>query len=43
MRRLGGGRFAQALAAACFLVAPFFLAFSTYLSMNPVEVLIWGI
>jgi hypothetical protein len=41
-RRLGGGRFAQALAAVCVLVAPVFLAFSTYLSMNPVEALVWA-
>jgi len=41
-RRLGGGRFAQALAALCVLVAPVFLAFSTYLSMNPVDVLVWA-
>ncbi len=40
-RRLGGGRFAQALAALAILVAPVFLAFSSYLSMNPVEPLIW--
>jgi hypothetical protein len=41
-RRLGGGRFAQGLAAVCVLVAPVFLAFSTYLSMNPVEAVIWA-
>jgi 4-amino-4-deoxy-L-arabinose transferase-like glycosyltransferase len=41
-RRLGGGRFAQALAAVCILVAPVYLAFSTYLSMNPVDVLVWA-
>jgi Dolichyl-phosphate-mannose-protein mannosyltransferase len=41
-RRLGGRRFAQALAAVCVLAAPVFLAFSTYLSMNPVEALIWA-
>jgi hypothetical protein len=41
-RRLGGGRFAQALAALCVLVAPVYLAFSTYLSMNPVEALLWA-
>lgn len=41
-RRLGGGRFAQGLAALCVLVAPVFLAFSTYLSMNPVEALLWA-
>ncbi len=40
-RRLGGGRFAQALAALSVLAAPVFLAFSSYLSMNPVEPLIW--
>jgi len=40
-RRLGGGRFAQGLAAICVLVAPVFLAFSSYLSMNPVEPMIW--
>jgi hypothetical protein len=40
-RRLGGGRLAQGLAALCVLVAPVFLAFSSYLSMNPVEPLIW--
>lgn len=41
-RRLGGGRFAQALAALCVLVAPVYLAFSTYLSMNPVDALVWA-
>jgi len=41
-RRLGGQWFAQALAAVCVLVAPVFLAFSTYLSMNPVEAVIWA-
>jgi hypothetical protein len=41
-RRLGGGRFAQALAAVVVLAAPVYLAFSTYLSMNPVDVLVWS-
>jgi hypothetical protein len=41
-RRLGGGRFAQVLAAVCVLVAPVYLAFSTYLSMNPIDALIWA-
>jgi len=41
-RRLGGGRFAQVLAAVCILVAPVYLAFSTYLSMNPIDALIWA-
>ncbi len=40
-RRLGGGRFAQALAALSVLAAPVFLVFSSYLSMNPVEPVIW--
>jgi hypothetical protein len=40
-RRLGGGRFAQALAALVVLTAPLFLAFSSYLSMNPIEPLFW--
>ncbi len=41
-RRLGGRRFAQVLAAVCVLFAPVYLAFSTYLSMNPVEALVWA-
>ena len=41
-RRLGGGRFAQGLAAVSIFVAPVFLAFSTYLSMNPIEALVWA-
>lgn len=40
--RLGGRRFAQSLAAVCVLVAPVFLLFSTYLSMNPIEAVIWA-
>jgi hypothetical protein len=40
-RRLGGGRFAQALAALSVLAAPVFLFFCTYLSMNSIEPLIW--
>jgi hypothetical protein len=41
-RRLGGGRFSQVLAAVCVLVAPVYLAFSTYLSMNPIDALVWA-
>ncbi len=41
VRQLGGGRFAQALAAMAVLLAPFYLAFGSYLSMNSVEPLLW--
>ena len=41
VRQLDGGRFAQALAAVAVLVAPFYLAFDSYLSMNSVEPLLW--
>lgn len=40
-RQLGGGRFAQALAALAVLVAPFYLSFGSYLSMNSIEPLLW--
>jgi len=40
-RALGGGRFAQALAALAIVAAPAYLAFNSYLSMNSVEALIW--
>jgi hypothetical protein len=40
-REWGGGRFAQGLAALSLLTAPVYLAFSSYLSMNAVEPLIW--
>ena len=38
---LGGGRFAQALAAIAALFAPGFLAFDSFLSMNAFEPLFW--
>ncbi|MGB8413631.1 MAG: glycosyltransferase family 39 protein [Candidatus Binatus sp.] len=41
VRHLGGGRFAQALAVVAVLVAPFYLSFDSYLSMNSVEPLLW--
>jgi hypothetical protein len=41
-RELGGGRFAQILAALVALVAPGFLVLCSYLSMNAIEPLIWG-
>jgi len=41
VRQLGGGRFAQTLAALAVLLAPFNLSFGSYLSMNSVEPLLW--
>src|SRR5262249_44045288 len=41
-RELGGGRFAQILAALVAFLAPGFLAFCSYLSMNSIEPLVWG-
>jgi hypothetical protein len=38
---MGGGRFAQALAALAVLVAPMFLVFHHWLTMNAFEPLIW--
>lgn len=40
-RELGGGRFAQFLAAAAILLAPAYLAFDSFFSMNAFEPLIW--
>lgn len=40
-RELGGGRFAQGLAALCVLLAPGFLALDHFLSMNTFEPLFW--
>ena len=41
VRELGGGRFAIALASACVIVAPAFLALHTVLTMNAFEPLFW--
>jgi hypothetical protein len=41
VRQLGGGRFAQFLAALAVALAPGVLAFESYLSMNAVELVIW--
>lgn len=41
VRQLRGGRFAQALAALAVLLAPFYLSFGSYLSMNSIEPLLW--
>ena len=40
-RELGGGRFAQFLAAAAILLAPAYLAFDSFFSMNAFEPLLW--
>jgi hypothetical protein len=40
-RRLGGGTFAQSLAALAMAVAPGFLIFCGFYSMNPFESLLW--
>jgi hypothetical protein len=40
-RELGGGTFAQFLAALAILLAPAYLAFDSFLSMNAFEPLIW--
>jgi hypothetical protein len=40
-RELGGGRFAEFLAALAILLAPAYLAFDSFLSMNAFEPLIW--
>jgi hypothetical protein len=40
-REVGGGRYAQGLAAATALFAPAFLAFDSFLSMNAFEPLFW--
>jgi hypothetical protein len=40
-RELGGRRFAQALAALAALLAPLYLAFGSFLSMNAFEPVLW--
>jgi hypothetical protein len=40
-RELGGGRFAQLLAGTTTLLAPVYLAFGSFLSMNAFELLFW--
>ena len=42
-RALGGGRFAQGLAALAVLTAPVYLASSTILNMNPFDQLSWSL
>jgi len=40
-RELGGGKFAQFLAAFCVLIAPIYLTFDSFFSMNSFEPLFW--
>jgi hypothetical protein len=42
-RELGGGRFAQFLGGVTILLAPAYLAFDTFLSMNAFEPLFWTV
>jgi len=42
-RRLGGGRFAQILAALAALCSPLFLGIDGFYSMNALEVLFWAV
>jgi 4-amino-4-deoxy-L-arabinose transferase-like glycosyltransferase len=42
-RQLGGGRFAQDLAALAVLVAPTFLVFGTWISMDAFDQLFWAL
>jgi hypothetical protein len=40
-RELGGGRFAQFFAAFCVLIAPIYLTFDSFFSMNSFEPVFW--
>jgi 4-amino-4-deoxy-L-arabinose transferase-like glycosyltransferase len=42
VRELGGGRFAQFLGALVVVFAPGYLIFCSYLSMNSIELVVWG-
>ena len=42
-RRLGGGRFAQGLAAISFLIAPHYLRLGTFLNVPSFEVFYWSL
>lgn len=42
-RKLGGNRFAQAMAAVAVIIAPIFLALNTFYSMNAFDILFWTI
>ena len=42
-KELGGGIFAQSVAAICIIIAPIYLAFNTYYSMNSFDVFFWAL
>jgi 4-amino-4-deoxy-L-arabinose transferase-like glycosyltransferase len=42
-RRLGGGVFAQTLAALCALLSPQYLGTNHYFSMNSLDILLWTV
>lgn len=42
-RELGGGRFAQALTCLVFLLAPIYIAMSTFFSMNVFDFFFWSL
>jgi hypothetical protein len=43
VRRLGGGKFAQALAAVAVIACSAFLSFNTFFSMNAFDILFWSL
>ncbi len=42
-KELGGGIFAQSVAAVCIIIAPINLSFNTYYSMNSFDIFFWAI
>ena len=42
-KELGGGMFAQTTAAVCMIIAPIYLSFNTYYSMNSFDNFFWAI
>ncbi|MGD2088383.1 MAG: glycosyltransferase family 39 protein [Candidatus Aminicenantes bacterium] len=43
VRRLGGGKFAQVMAALAVIASPAFLSFNTFFSMNAFDILFWAL
>jgi hypothetical protein len=41
VRRMGGGKFAQVMAALAVIASPAFLSFNTFFSMNAFDILFW--
>jgi Dolichyl-phosphate-mannose-protein mannosyltransferase len=42
-KELGGGIFAQSMAAICMIIAPIYLALNSYYSMNSFDVFFWAL